>query len=248
MVVARIVAILQLATLVQTNAEDEIFDRAAASPPVQHVDLDNTVFGKPGHAVGQTRLKSIPATSAALGMYSPPLRIASNVRADAIPVGRNIHETSRDVSVRAGGLSGPFVRAEWGEDNQKFLEENKGKEGVIVLPSGLQYKVLTAGGGSAHPTANSPCDCHYEGKLINGNKFDSSYDRGAPTTFAPNQVIPGWTEAMQLMVEGDIWEMYIPSSLGYGQAGVGNGLIPGSSTLIFKMEMVKIKGQSVPKK
>lgn len=89
------------------------------------------------------------------------------------------------------------------EEGLKFLQENKAKEGVVVLPSGLQYKVLKKGEGSHHPTVNSPCLCHYSGQLINGEVFDSSYDRGSPTTFAPNQVIKGWTEAMQLMVEGD---------------------------------------------
>ena len=81
-----------------------------------------------------------------------------------------------------------------------------------------RYKVLRKGDGTSHPTADSSCSCHYGGKLINGETFDSSYDRGSPTDFAPNQVIKGWTEAMQLMVEGDKWEMYIPSELGYGDS------------------------------
>ena len=83
----------------------------------------------------------------------------------------------------------------------------------MTLPSGLQYKVLREGDGDFHPTVNSPCDCHYAGQLIDGTEFDSSYARGSPTAFAPNQVIGGWTEAMQLMVEGDKWEMYIPRLL-----------------------------------
>ena len=111
----------------------------------------------------------------------------------------------------------------------KWLEENKAKPGVITLPSGLQYKVLKHGSGVFHPTASSPCECHYAGTLTDGTEFDSSYKRGEPTTFAPNQVsqgarvslldwlcsfvtgvaqvIKGWTEAMQMMVEGDKWEM-----------------------------------------
>merc|ERR1712153_92908 len=105
-----------------------------------------------------------------------------------------------------------------------------GKEGVISLASGMQYKVLRAGEGANHPTVDSPCECHYKGTLIDGSTFDSSYDRGSPTTFAPNQVIKGWTEAMQLMVEGDKWEMYIPSELGYGDRGsppkIGGGTKP----------------------
>ena len=109
------------------------------------------------------------------------------------------------------------------EAGLKFLEENKNKEGVITLPSGMQYKVLRAGDGPDHPTADSPCECHYEGRTAgnypDGEKFDSSYDRGSPTSFAPNQVIKGWTEAMQMMVEGDKWELYIPSDMAYGDSG-----------------------------
>ena len=97
-------------------------------------------------------------------------------------------------------------------EGMAFLAANADKEGVTVLGSGLQYKVLKSGAdGAPSPLASTPCDCHYQGTLIDGTKFDSSYDRGEPTTFAPAQVIKGWTEAMQLMVEGDKWEMYIPS-------------------------------------
>ena len=89
---------------------------------------------------------------------------------------------------------------------------------MITLASGLQYKVLREGHGDAHPKAGTSCECHYEGRTAqnypDGETFDSSYKRGSPTSFAPNQVIKGWTEAMQLMVEGDKWEMYIPSELG----------------------------------
>merc|ERR1711998_386071 len=130
------------------------------------------------------------------------------------------------------------------EAGKKFLEENKSKEGVITLPSGLQYKILRKGDGAFHPTVDSPCECHYKGTLIDGTQFDSSYDRGSPTTFAPNQVIKGWTEAMQLMVEGDKWEMYIPSDLAYGESG-SPPKIPGGSALIFRMEIIKIKGNKV---
>lgn len=120
----------------------------------------------------------------------------------------------------------------------EFLKKNADKEGIMCMESGLQYRVLRQGTGKRHPLAHSPCDCHYEGKLLDGTKFDSSYDRGAPTKFAPNQVIRGWTEAMQLMVEGDLWELYIPAELGYGPRGAGP--IPGNATLIFKMEIMKV--------
>merc|ERR1711924_267908 len=96
---------------------------------------------------------------------------------------------------------------------------------------------------------SSPCLCHYEGRCAkdwpSGKKFDSSYKRGSPTSFAPNQVIKGWTEAMQLMVEGDKWEMYIPSDLAYGESG-SPPKIPGGSALVFRMEIIKIKGGKKP--
>ena len=104
--------------------------------------------------------------------------------------------------------------------------------------------MLRKGDGTSHPTADSSCSCHYGGKLINGETFDSSYDRGSPTDFAPNQVIKGWTEAMQLMVEGDKWEMYIPSELGYGDGG-SPPKIKGGDVLVFVMEIIKINGDKV---
>eukprot|EP00930_Biecheleria_cincta_P099337 TRINITY_DN90975_c0_g1_i1.p1 TRINITY_DN90975_c0_g1~~TRINITY_DN90975_c0_g1_i1.p1 ORF type:complete len:574 (+),score=74.70 TRINITY_DN90975_c0_g1_i1:68-1789(+) len=141
-----------------------------------------------------------------------------------------------------------LVRAS-NEFGTQFLEANKRKDAVISHPSGLQYKILRAGTGSDHPTANSACACHYEGRIAenypSGQKFDSSYDRGSPTTFAPNQVIKGWTIAMQLMVEGDKWEMYIPSELAYGDQGMPPR-IPGGAVLVFTMEIIKIKGDRKP--
>lgn len=151
---------------------------------------------------------------------------------------------SRNIVVLAMLGLAAFAHAGTNEKGLKYLEDNKGKPGVVTLPSGLQYKVLRKGSGLHHPTANSPCECHYEGKLIDGTKFDSSYDRGSPTTFAPNQVIKGWTEAMQLMVEGDKWEMYIPSELGYGDRG-SPPKIGGGDVLVFQMEIIKINGDKV---
>jgi len=131
------------------------------------------------------------------------------------------------------------------EDGLKFLEENKSKDGVITLDSGMQYKVLKSGDGDSHPAPDSPCECHYAGTLIDGTEFDSSIARGTPATFAPNQVIKGWTEAMQMMVEGDKWELYIPSELAYGERG-SPPKIPGGSVLIFTIEILKINGGKVP--
>lgn len=130
------------------------------------------------------------------------------------------------------------------EPGKKYLAEKASEDGVVALPSGLLYKVINKGSGTFHPMENAPCLCHYARTLIDGTEFDSSYSRGEPTTFAPNQVIKGWTEAMQLMVEGDKWELYIPSELAYGERG-SPPKIPGDSALVFTIEMLEIKGEKV---
>lgn len=124
------------------------------------------------------------------------------------------------------------------EVGAKFLELNKQKEGVLTTASGLQYSIEKDGEG-ASPTAASKVEVHYEGKLIDGTVFDSSYQRGETTSFPVGGVIPGWTEALQLMKEGDVWELAIPAILGYGSQGAG-GQIPPNSTLIFKVELIKV--------
>jgi FKBP-type peptidyl-prolyl cis-trans isomerase FklB len=131
------------------------------------------------------------------------------------------------------------------EKGLAFLAAKEKDSDVVKLDSGMLYKVLRKGSGKAHPLVGTSCECHYEGTLISGEKFDSSYDRGSPTSFAPNQVIKGWTEAMQLMVEGDKWEMYIPSELAYGERGSPPKIGP-DEVLIFRMEIIKIKGETKP--
>ncbi|KAL7457266.1 hypothetical protein ACHAWC_011471 [Mediolabrus comicus] len=133
------------------------------------------------------------------------------------------------------------VTAATDEAGTEYLEKKSAEKGVITLPSGLRYKIITKGEGKSHPTVDSPCLCHYAGTLIDGTEFDSSYSRGSPTTFAPNQVIKGWTEAMQLMVEGDKYELYIPSELAYGERG-SPPKIPPNSALVFTIEMIEIQG------
>lgn len=119
-----------------------------------------------------------------------------------------------------------------------FLEENKKKEGVVTLASGLQYEVITQGKGKL-ALATNQVRCHYEGTLIDGTLFDSSVQRGEPATFGVNQVIPGWVEALQLMPEGSKWKLYIPSNLGYGAQGAGE-MIPPHSALIFEVELIEV--------
>ena len=124
------------------------------------------------------------------------------------------------------------------EEGKKFLEENKTKPGVVTTASGLQYKIITQGTGEK-PTANQKVTVDYEGKLVDGTVFDSSYERGKPATFGVTQVIAGWTEALQLMPVGSKWELYIPYELGYGEQGTGN--IKPFSTLIFTVELKEVK-------
>ncbi|MDD3877034.1 MAG: FKBP-type peptidyl-prolyl cis-trans isomerase [Bacteroidales bacterium] len=125
------------------------------------------------------------------------------------------------------------------EEGRAFLEENKTKEGVRVTESGLQYKIIREGTG-LRPTAASSVTVHYEGKLIDGTIFDSSYQRDETITFPLSGVIPGWTEGLQLLKEGGEAILYIPSELGYGERGAGQ-VIPGNATLIFKVELFKVE-------
>ncbi len=123
-----------------------------------------------------------------------------------------------------------------GED---FLAENKKRDGVVALASGLQYEVLTEGTGSKKPTAMNSVTCHYHGTLIDGTVFDSSVKRGQPATFPLNQVIKGWTEGVQLMTEGSKFRFFIPPHLAYGDRQVGPTIGP-NSTLIFDVELIRI--------
>ena len=123
-------------------------------------------------------------------------------------------------------------------EGEKFLAENGKKEGVVTLKSGLQYEVLREGNGKK-PKATDQVKCHYEGTLINGQVFDSSYKRNEPAVFPLNQVIPGWTEGLQLMQEGAKYRFYIPYILAYGESGAG-GSIPPFATLIFDVELLEV--------
>ena len=124
-------------------------------------------------------------------------------------------------------------------DGEKFLAENAKKEGVKTLPSGLQYKEITPGKGKS-PKSTDTVTTNYRGTLIDGTEFDSSYKRGQPATFPVSGVIPGWTEALQLMKEGGKWELYLPSNLAYGERGAGKEIGP-NATLIFEVELISVQ-------
>lgn len=124
-------------------------------------------------------------------------------------------------------------------EGEAFLKQNAGKQGVVVTKSGLQYEVLSEGTG-ALPRATDTVRCHYEGRLVDGSVFDSSYRRGEPAEFPLNGVIAGWTEGLQLMKEGAKYRFYIPQELGYGARGAGSS-IPPYAALIFDVELIKVK-------
>jgi FKBP-type peptidyl-prolyl cis-trans isomerase len=127
-------------------------------------------------------------------------------------------------------------------EGDSFLAGNKSKEGVVTLPSGLQYKILTAGTGPK-PAATDSVVCNYRGTLIDGKEFDSSYKRGQPATFGVSQVIKGWTEALQLMPVGSKWQLFVPSTLAYGERGAGAEIGP-NATLIFEVELLSIQDKA----
>ena len=139
----------------------------------------------------------------------------------------------------AGAGGGPAQAADLSpESNTKFLADNAKRSGVKVLPSGLQYRVIKAGTGSVSPKPDDNVTVTYKGSLIDGKVFDQTQP-GQTATFPAGQLIPGWVEALQLMKEGDSWELVIPANLGYGAEGAG-GVIPPNQTLVFDMELQKV--------
>lgn len=146
------------------------------------------------------------------------------------------------------GFASIAVQAATTNFGATFLANIASRQGVRTLPSGLQYRVLRAGNSTGYPGLSTTCRVHYEGRTAEnwptGPKFDSSYDRGSPLTVKPNQVIKGWTIALQLMVQGDKWEIYVPSELGYGDEGVPPR-IGGGDVLVFTMELLSILGHVI---
>jgi FKBP-type peptidyl-prolyl cis-trans isomerase len=128
------------------------------------------------------------------------------------------------------------------KEGEAFLAANKSKDGVVTLPSGLQYKILTQGTGPK-PTPSDSVVCNYRGTLINGTEFDSSYKRGEPATFPVTGVIKGWTEALQLMPVGSKWQLFVPSEMAYGERSPAPQIGP-NSTLIFEVELLSIQPKS----
>lgn len=189
--------------------------------------------------------------------YALGMSIANNIMASGVN-GLNVEEFVKAITTYMAGEEPAMTPAEAQQvlndyftklqeeqtaalkaEGEAFLAQNAKNDGVVTLPSGLQYKVLKSGNG-ATPKASDSVECHYEGRLISGTVFDSSYQRGETATFGVTQVIAGWVEALQLMKEGDKWQLYIPYNLAYGERGAG-AQIPPFATLIFDVELIKVK-------
>jgi FKBP-type peptidyl-prolyl cis-trans isomerase FklB len=189
--------------------------------------------------------------------YALGMSIANNIMASGVN-GLNVEEFVKAITTYMAGEEPAMTPAEAQQvlndyftklqeeqtaalkaEGEAFLAQNAKNEGVVTLHSGLQYKVLKSGNG-ATPKASDSVECHYEGRLISGTVFDSSYQRGETATFGVTQVIAGWVEALQLMKEGDKWQLFIPYNLAYGERGAG-AQIPPFATLIFDVELIKVK-------
>ena len=170
--------------------------------------------------------------------------LAGFIAATKENAGVTMQEAQDYVQTHADAIKTKALEAKYGENKaagEKFLAENKTKEGVVTTESGLQYKVIKEGKGEI-PTKESTVKVHYKGTLIDGTEFDSSYKRHEPTTFRANQVIKGWTEALTIMPVGSKWELYIPQELAYGAHETGEHIKP-FSTLIFEVELISVENK-----
>lgn len=213
--------------------------KPAAPPAVPELKTTTEKFS---YAVGTNLGKSMKSQSVAVdpeilarGLKDAiagekPLLTDDEMRAALVEVQKQVQERQTAVAK---------VQAEKNQKaGEEFLAANKSKEGVVTLPSGLQYKILKAGDGPK-PALTDTVKCNYRGTFLDGQEFDSSYSRNEPTEFPVNGVIKGWTEALQLMPVGSKWQLFIPSDLAYGERGAGNDIAP-NSTLIFEVELLSI--------
>jgi FKBP-type peptidyl-prolyl cis-trans isomerase len=196
----------------------------------QAIDVDPALFGKglkDALAGGETLLTEKQVRDAILQLQAELKKKESNRR-------KGIRENDEAGEAEAGLLAAYNKKASDG-----FLAENKTKEGVVTLPSGLQYKIVKAGDGKK-PTETDTVVCHYRGTLTNGTEIDSSYKRNQPATFPVKGVVAGWREALQLMSVGSKWELFIPPQLAYGEQGTSSGIGP-NTTVLFEVELLSIK-------
>lgn len=211
------------------------------TPPIKAPDLANK--DKVSYAVGTYFGTSLKSLAADLDLNLLTQSFTASAKGEKSKL--NPVDAQKTVQSYLGG-----IQKKMGDknktDGETFLAENAKKEGVKTTASGLQYKVIKDGTGPKPPSPSTEVEVHYEGRLLDGSVFDSSIKRNEPTSFGLNQVIGGWTEGVQLMPQGSKYEFYIPSGLAYGPGG--NQRIPPNSTLIFTIELLKIKGGTEAKK
>ena len=239
-----VLILLAISLIVASSADAQLFKskkKAVPAPAPVPVKVFTNNVDSMSYALGLNvgtdfgkNIKGIPG-----GKYNTDLIIKGFVTAmkndSALMTSEFANEYFRNYITEAQKADTEIKKAE----GEKFLAENKTKEGVITTASGLQYQVLVAADGPK-PKATDSVKVHYQGFLIDGTKFDSSIDRGKPITFPLNQVIPGWTEGVQLMSVGSKYKFFVPYTLGYGEKGAGNGAIPGFATLIFEVDLLGI--------
>lgn len=217
---------------------------AAPAPPALKTEKDKFSYALGMNLGNSLHRQSVPVDPAILlrglkdALAGKTLMTDDEARAALKAVQTEMQKKMQETMQAAGAANK--------KEGDAFLAANKTKEGVTTLPSGLQYKILTAGTGPK-PTATDSVVCNYRGTLINGKEFDSSYKRGEPATFPVNGVIKGWTEALQLMPVGSKWQLFVPADLAYGDRGAGADIGPGS-TLVFEVELVSIQDKSQEKK
>ena len=227
----------------QTTPAAKTGQSTAAKRPVAPLTL-KTDKDKLSYAVGMNIGRSIHSQSMEIDPAILLRGLKDEMAGKTVMTDMEAHNTLMQAQQEAKKKTDETRQASM-EPNKKagdaFLAANKTKEGVVTLPSGLQYKILKEGTGPK-PTPADSVVCNYRGTLIDGKEFDSSYKRGQPATFPVGQVIKGWTEALQLMSVGSKWQLFVPENLAYGDRGAGPDIGPGA-TLIFEVELISIKGK-----
>ena len=200
-----------------------------------HMDKVSYIIGR--QIGGDFSAQGIEVTKEAFikGFETAMTGVESEISVEETQTIMNAFQVEMQAKAQKLAADSSLVNVKAGEE---YLEANKAKDGVEITATGLQYSVITKGTGTT-PTAEQTVEVHYEGSLTDGTVFDSSYQRGETTSFPVNGVIPGWTEALQLMKEGDVWNLTIPSNLAYGERGAG-GMIGPNAVLNFKVELIKV--------
>jgi len=254
----------------QTPATNPPTTPPAAAKPATAAKPAQTPAAKTGAATAKTPAPLTLKTQKEKASYAIGMNIGKNLKRDSVEIdtavlsralrdalaGNKLLLTDEEAKAALTALQ-TEVRAKEeakakaaGLENKKvgeaFLATNKTKEGVVTLPSGLQYKIIKEGTGPK-PTAEDTVLCHYRGTLVDNTEFDSSYKRGEPLKIPVGGVIKGWTEAIQLMPVGSKWQLYIPSGLAYGERGAPGSPIGPNSTLIFDVELISIEPKAAPK-